>query len=80
MFYSYILKSLKDGKYHYGCAEDLDVRLGKHNKWNVRSTKGRRPLVLHYITERCQSGRMSKPGKFVYLQGYRGFESLPLRN
>ena len=55
MFYSYILKGLKDGKYRYGCAEDLDVRLGKHNKWNVRSTKGRRPLVLHYITERCQS-------------------------
>jgi hypothetical protein len=29
--------------------------------------------------ERCQSGRTSKPGKFVYSQGYRGFESRPLR-
>ncbi len=31
-------------------------------------------------TERCQSGRTSELGKFVYLQGYRGFESHPLRN
>ena len=43
MFYSYILRSLKDGKYYYGSAEDLDLRLAKHNKGDVRSTKGRRP-------------------------------------
>ena len=30
-------------------------------------------------TVRCQSGRTSKPGKFVYGQPYRGFESLGLR-
>ncbi len=29
--------------------------------------------------ETCQSGRTSKPGKFVYAQVYRGFESLSLR-
>ncbi len=49
MFYSYILKSLKDGKYYYGSAENLDLRLIKHNKGDVRSTKGRRPFVLHYF-------------------------------
>ena len=49
MFYSYILKSLKDGKYYYGSTEDLDLRLAKHNKGDVRSTKGRRPLVLNYF-------------------------------
>jgi hypothetical protein len=31
------------------------------------------------LTERCQSGRTYKLGKFVYLKGYRGFESHPLR-
>ncbi len=36
-------------------------------------------LHLHSFPERCQSGRTSKPGKFVYSQGYRGFESRPLR-
>ena len=30
--------------------------------------------------ETCQSGRTSKPGKFVYAQVYRGFESLSLRH
>ena len=35
-------------------------------------------LLLHSL-ETCQSGRTSKPGKFVYGQPYRGFESLSLR-
>ena len=29
--------------------------------------------------EGCQSGRLGTPGKRVYLYGYRGFESHPLR-
>ena len=35
------------------------------------------PLVL---LERCRSGRTGLPAKELYLHGYRGFESLPLRN
>jgi hypothetical protein len=35
----------------------------------------------HFLqTGRCQSGRMSTPGKCVYWQQYRGFESLPVRH
>lgn len=34
---------------------------------------------LEASTERCRSGRTGSPGKRVYLYGYRGFESLPLR-
>ena len=30
--------------------------------------------------EGCQSGRLGTPGKRVYLHGYRGFESHPLRH
>jgi len=30
--------------------------------------------------EGCQSGRLGTPGKRVYLYGYRGFESHPLRH
>src|SRR5436189_175360 len=30
--------------------------------------------------ERCRSGRTGTLGKRVYSQGYRGFESLPLRH
>ncbi|RZJ73767.1 MAG: GIY-YIG nuclease family protein [Flavobacterium sp.] len=48
MFYSYILKSLKDGRYYYGSTENLDLRLIKHNKGDVKSTKGRRPFIIHF--------------------------------
>src|SRR5688572_20544527 len=36
-------------------------------------------ILLLVFPERCQSGRTSKPGKFVYGKPYRGFESHPLR-
>ncbi|MDQ0969316.1 putative GIY-YIG superfamily endonuclease [Flavobacterium sp. W4I14] len=44
MFYSYILKSEKDGKYYYGSTENLEIRLIKHNRGDVKSTKARRPF------------------------------------
>ena len=49
LFYSYILKSLKDGKYYYGHTNNLEKRLGKHNKGQVTATKYRTPFVLHYF-------------------------------
>jgi len=51
MYYSYILKSLKDGRYYYGSTEDVGKRLLKHNGGQVRSTKGRRPFVIHFVEE-----------------------------
>jgi len=51
MAQAYILRSLKDGRFYYGSTEDLDYRLKAHNAGKVRSTKSRRPLVLHYHEE-----------------------------
>ncbi|QNN41359.1 GIY-YIG nuclease family protein [Pedobacter roseus] len=51
MFYSYILKSEKDGKYYYGSTENLEIRLIKHNRGDVKSTKARRPLTIHFFEE-----------------------------
>ena len=48
MFHAYVLKSLKDGKYYYGHAADLKIRLSEHNRGKVRSTKSRIPFILHY--------------------------------
>jgi len=48
---AYILRSLKDNRYYYGSTEDLEKRLKYHNSGKVRSTKSRRPLVLHYCEE-----------------------------
>jgi putative endonuclease len=48
MAYVYILRSQKGGRFYYGSTEDLENRLKAHNAGKVRSTKSRRPLVLHY--------------------------------
>jgi putative endonuclease len=47
-YFAYIIKSESVGTYYYGSAEDVDIRLKRHNAGRVRSTKGRRPWTLHY--------------------------------
>ena len=46
MFYTYILKSLKDGRRYIGYTENIDLRLKFHNDGLNPSTKYRRPLQL----------------------------------
>ena len=50
-FFAYILKSQKTGNYYYGSTSDLDNRLNKHNQGKVKSTKARRPWIIHYVEE-----------------------------
>jgi len=49
MFYTYVLKSLKDSGYYYGHCADLEMRIAKHNSGKVRSTKSRKPFQIHYF-------------------------------
>jgi putative endonuclease len=51
MYFSYILKSEKDGRFYYGSTQDIEERLIKHNKGDIKSTKNRRPLILHFIEQ-----------------------------
>jgi putative endonuclease len=51
MYYTYILKSLKDCGYYYGHTSDIETRLQTHNKKKVRSTKSRTPFILHYYEQ-----------------------------
>jgi putative endonuclease len=51
-YYTYILKSEKDGNLYIGWTNDLRVRLSKHNEGKVPATKYRRPLNLVYY-EAC---------------------------
>lgn len=48
MFYVYVLKSKKDGKFYIGFTHNLKVRFQDHAKGKVRSTFYRRPLELIY--------------------------------
>lgn len=56
MFYTYVLKSIKDGKLYVGFSEDLKQRLSEHNNGFVNATKNRRPLELMYY-EACLDKR-----------------------
>ncbi|MDP3971147.1 MAG: GIY-YIG nuclease family protein [bacterium] len=52
MFYTYVLKSHKDGKLYIGWTNNLQLRIKLHNYGKVKSTKNRRPLNLVYY-EAC---------------------------
>ena len=49
MYFTYILKSQKDDGYYIGHTIHLEERLKQHNAGKVRSTKGRKPFVIHYF-------------------------------
>ncbi|MEI7810682.1 MAG: GIY-YIG nuclease family protein [bacterium] len=52
MFYTYVLKSEKDGKLYTGSTKDLRKRLIQHNTGKSTYTKGRGPFKIIYY-EAC---------------------------
>ncbi|MBU2529689.1 MAG: GIY-YIG nuclease family protein [Elusimicrobia bacterium] len=52
MTYTYVLKSLKDGKLYTGCSNDLKKRFNEHKKGEVEATKDRCPFEIIYY-EAC---------------------------
>lgn len=54
MFYTYVLRSDKDGRLYIGYIDDLKKRLEKHMLGKVKITKHRRPFRLIYY-EACIS-------------------------
>jgi len=52
MFYTYVLKSIKDNELYVGWTVDLKERINEHQKGHVRSTKNRLPIDLVYY-EAC---------------------------
>ena len=59
MYYTYIIKSKKDGKWYTGFTRDLRKRFDEHNKDRVFSTKGRGPFELIYY-EACLNEQDAK--------------------
>ena len=48
MYFFYVLKSVRDGRFYKGFSKDLEKRIIRHNAGGVKSTKYRRPLILIY--------------------------------
>ena len=75
-FYAYILKSIKDGGYYYGHCENLEKRLTNHNQGKVRSTKSRRPFIIHYSEQFLTKTEAAKREFFFKtIEGYRFLKS-----
>ncbi|MEK7479812.1 MAG: GIY-YIG nuclease family protein [Patescibacteria group bacterium] len=53
-WYTYVLRSLKDGETYTGSTNNLRKRCKQHSDGLTRSTKGRRPLKLIYY-EMCKN-------------------------
>ena len=70
MFYTYILKSKKDGKLYTGFTNDLRKRFKQHNDGKSTYTKGRGPYELVYY-EACIYEEDAR-SREVYLKSGRG--------
>lgn len=51
MFYTYILVSLKNGRYYYGSTNNISKRVEEHNNGLSKYTKSTRPFKLIYFEE-----------------------------
>ena len=51
LYYLYILKSEKDGRFYTGVTNNLERRITEHNKGNSKYYKTRGPFQLVYFEE-----------------------------
>jgi len=49
MYYVYVIRSLKDGKWYTGFTGNVERRLREHNSGEDKATKSRVPFELVYI-------------------------------
>ncbi len=73
-YYAYIIQSLKDKFYYIGSTEDINLRLDKHNKGKVKSTKSKRPYKLVYFEEFLS--REDAYRRERQIKSYKGGEAL----
>lgn len=69
LYYTYVLRSGKDGNLYIGYTNNLKLRFEQHKKGLVDSTKNRRPLKLIYCeicTERNDATKREKHLKTHY--------------
>jgi len=76
MFYTYILKSLKDGTYYYGSTNNLGHRIKIHNSGKERYTKGHKPYKIHYYEDyKTRKEAIAREKFFKSIDGYNWLNS-----
>ena len=71
MYYLYIIKSLKIGKFYIGVTKDLKKRLKDHNWGRTKSTKPFRPWKLVYVEKFLNKNEAFK--REFYLKSRKGY-------
>jgi len=69
-YYTYVLRSQKDGKMYTGYTKNLKLRFEHHNQGLIESTKNRQPLLLIYY-EACLN-QQDATHREKYLKRYYG--------
>ncbi len=70
MYYVYVLRSGKDGKFYIGWTSDLKRRMREHHSGNNTSTSNRRPLALIYYE--AYLNKQDAAGREKFLKGGSG--------
>lgn len=70
MYYTYVLRSLRDKNFYTGFTNNLNLRFEQHNKGRVESTEDRRPFELIYYEACLDQKDAIKREK--YLKTYQG--------
>ncbi|MFA6536724.1 MAG: GIY-YIG nuclease family protein [Candidatus Paceibacterota bacterium] len=68
MYYTYFIKSLKDGTFYTGSTGDLRKRLNQHNTGRSNYTKSRLPFELLYY-EACLDESRAKARELFLKSG-----------
>jgi putative endonuclease len=79
-YYVYVLQSLKDKYFYVGYTNKLKVRIEKHNKGVVPSTKKRRPLRLIYYEACLNKGDVITREKYLKSSWGKRYIKNRLRN
>ncbi|MCX6784780.1 MAG: GIY-YIG nuclease family protein [Candidatus Komeilibacteria bacterium] len=69
MFFTYVLKSLKDGRLHIGFTENLEKRFTDHNNGLTEATKNRRPFIMIYY-EACLNKNKALERELYFKSGF----------
>jgi putative endonuclease len=73
-YYTYVLKSLVDGRLYKGMCSDLARRLNEHNSGKQKSTKAFKPWILVYSEK--HNSRKDARKREIFLKSGSGREFL----
>jgi len=74
MYYVYVLKSQKNGRFYTGSTKDIEKRFSEHNSGKSRATRHTRPFELVY--KESYNSRAEAYQREKYLKAGKGREEL----